>query len=247
MTGWTESFQTAIDLAPQRQKQAEQRLEEAKERLAAATEDADKKKASADIKKAQQDIHAPDRHQARHPASDRPREGEEGDLRAGVEDARGSQPRPEPRGGDGVRAGARAAAAARTGDRAGRLLPPQPRHPRRRPRPRHRHACACDVHVITTSSGPGDDEVYVLASGAGGDHKTPVRGMGNGEAAHVRAAGEDRRRRDSKPISIKGFDEDSPSSDDLLVWLNWSPPFAPARNRESFEGSNYEVTLSSVR
>ena len=177
---------------------------------------------------------APDRHQARHPASDRPREGQEGDLRACVEDARRSQPRPQPSGGDRVRRGVPHRRSSPHRRRSRPPLPPlsAPAAPAATKAPSRLRV---DVHVITTSSGPGDDEVYVLASGAGGDHKTPVRGMGNGERhtfeLPAKIAGDG-----TRPISIKVFDEDWPSSDDLLVWLNWSPPFASDPEQEVLRG-----------
>jgi len=238
VTGWTESFQAALDAAPTRKKKAERARDDAQRKLDAATTEADRKTATAERDAAITQI-------AKQEGTmrDAPHLIERAAVKKTIyerawktlsDPARKPDPAPAPTTGQ---APAAPAAPAATADQAPAPTPT----PTATKQPSGLHV---DVRVITTSSGPGDDEVYIEATGGGGVHKTPVTSMGDGDQhtfeLPAKVVGDG-----TKPITIKVLDEDSPSADDLLVWMRWDPPFGRFTNRRSFEGSDYRVTLRS--
>ena len=48
-------------------------------------------------------------------------------------------------------------------------------------------------------------------------------------------------------ISVQVYDEDSPDSDDLIVWVAFQPPFSITSNQGSYDGATYEVHISFPR
>ena len=48
-------------------------------------------------------------------------------------------------------------------------------------------------------------------------------------------------------ISVQVYDEDSPDSDDLIVWVAFQPPFSTTSNQRSYDGATYEVHINFPR
>ena len=45
-------------------------------------------------------------------------------------------------------------------------------------------------------------------------------------------------------IKVEVFDQDWPDGDDLIVSMDWSPPFEEAKNTASMDDANYDVTVT---
>jgi len=48
-------------------------------------------------------------------------------------------------------------------------------------------------------------------------------------------------------ISVQVYDEDSPDSDDLIVWVAFQAPFSTTSNQRSYDGATYEVHINFPR
>ncbi|RIK46864.1 MAG: hypothetical protein DCC58_01695 [Chloroflexi bacterium] len=101
-----------------------------------------------------------------------------------------------------------------------------------------------DVKVNSTEDWLGSDEVYVRLTGPGGGvHKTAVHDLNDGQSYSFLAPLE-KIVPLSGPIKVEVFDEDSPDGDDLIVTMDWSPPFDEAKNTASLDDANYDVTVT---
>ena len=100
-----------------------------------------------------------------------------------------------------------------------------------------------DVNVVKTEDWLGADEVYVTITGGGTRFESPVKKLNDGQSDTFTVpltalAPFDR------PVTLEVFDEDLGwffDRDDLIVTMDWAPPFAEATNRESLDEADYRV------
>jgi predicted ThiF/HesA family dinucleotide-utilizing enzyme len=99
------------------------------------------------------------------------------------------------------------------------------------------------VRVVSTTSGPGRDDVYMKVSRGRRSVRTRVRMMGDGQTGTFSVPLENLVPIDG-PITIEFFDEDRVSADDLIVRMSWASPFGDElRNTESLDGADYRVVV----
>jgi hypothetical protein len=100
-----------------------------------------------------------------------------------------------------------------------------------------------DVNVVKTEDWLGADEVYVNVTGGGTRFQSPVKKLNDGQSDTFTVpltalAPFDR------PVKLEVFDEDLGwffDRDDLIVTMDWAPPFADLTNRESLDEADYRV------
>ncbi|WP_281427719.1 DUF4157 domain-containing protein [Methylogaea oryzae] len=103
-----------------------------------------------------------------------------------------------------------------------------------------KRAIMIDVQVVKTEDWLGADEVYsrVAAKGHTETTKTVKLNDGQSYAFTLSPAGYLPM---AAPLSVQVFDADWPDADDLIVQMEWKPPFRPLVNSESLDGANYRV------
>ena len=100
-----------------------------------------------------------------------------------------------------------------------------------------------DVHVAKTEDWLGADEVYVTVSGGGQPFKSPVTDLNDGQS-HTFAVPLTALTPFDKPVKLEVFDEDLGwffDRDDLIVKMEWAPPFDETTNKESMDEADYRV------
>lgn len=99
-----------------------------------------------------------------------------------------------------------------------------------------------DVEVVKTEDWLGADEVYVRMAGAHHTETTPEVKLNDGEF-HSFGLGAAPYLPLTAPLTLQVYDADWPDADDLIVRMEWKPPYAPAGNAESFDQADYRVRL----
>jgi hypothetical protein len=99
-----------------------------------------------------------------------------------------------------------------------------------------------DVKVVKTEDWLGADEVYVRMAGAHHTETTPEKKLNDGQSHSfgLRAAPYLPL---NAPLTLQVYDADWPDADDLIVRIEWKPPYQPAMNTESFDKADYRVRL----
>jgi hypothetical protein len=100
-----------------------------------------------------------------------------------------------------------------------------------------------DVNVVKTEDWLGADEVYVSVSGGRERFKSPVKRLNDGQG-HTFTVPLTALMPFDRPVTLRVFDEDLGwffDRDDLIVIMDWRPPFDEAANRESLDEADYRV------
>lgn len=100
-----------------------------------------------------------------------------------------------------------------------------------------------DVNVIKTEDWLGADEVYVQLSGAGEPFTSPVKKLNDGQS-YTFGVPLTALMPFDKPVKLEIFDQDLGwffDRDDLIVKMDWPPPFAEQTNTESLDEADYRV------
>ena len=100
-----------------------------------------------------------------------------------------------------------------------------------------------DVNVVKTEDWLGADEVYVKVSGAGQPFTSPVKKLNDGQSDRFTVPLTSLMPFD-KPVRLEVFDEDLGwffDRDDLIVKMDWTPPFDETTNKESLDEADYRV------
>ncbi|MBI2767718.1 MAG: DUF4157 domain-containing protein [Chloroflexi bacterium] len=109
-----------------------------------------------------------------------------------------------------------------------------------------RRKIAVDVKVVKTEDWLGADEVYVRASRGGMAVKTGVHKLNDGQQRVYTVPLLSFLPLDA-PIRFEVYDEDWPDKDDLIVRMDWRPPYAPLQNSESYDKADYRVNVRFER
>ena len=99
-----------------------------------------------------------------------------------------------------------------------------------------------DVRVVKTEDWLGADEVYVRLAGARHTQTTSEVKLNDGQSHTFKLLTAPFLPLNT-PFELQVYDEDWPDADDLIVQLEWKPPFAPTANTESFDKADYRVKL----
>jgi len=100
-----------------------------------------------------------------------------------------------------------------------------------------------DVNLVKTEDWLGADEVYVAVSGAGERFQSPVRKLNDGQS-HTFTVPLTALMPYDRPVTLQIYDEDLGwffDRDDLIVTMDWRPPFEEATNKESLDEADYRV------
>jgi hypothetical protein len=100
-----------------------------------------------------------------------------------------------------------------------------------------------DVNLVKTEDWLGADEVYVTLSGGAERFESPVKKLNDGQSDTFTVPLKALMPFD-RPVKLEVFDEDLGwffDRDDLIVTMDWSPPFEAATNRESLDEADYRV------
>jgi hypothetical protein len=100
-----------------------------------------------------------------------------------------------------------------------------------------------DVNVVKTEDWLGADEVYVAVSGGSQAFKSPVKKLNDGQSDAYTVPLTALMPFD-KPVKLEVFDEDLGwffDRDDLIVTMDWPPPFEEATSKESLDEADYRV------
>jgi hypothetical protein len=106
----------------------------------------------------------------------------------------------------------------------------------------HRSALV-DVNVMKTEDWLGADEVYVKVSGGSQAFTSPVTKLNDGQSQTFTVPLTSLMPFD-KPVKLEVFDEDLGwffDRDDLIVKMEWAPPFDQTTNTESLDEADYRV------
>jgi hypothetical protein len=109
-----------------------------------------------------------------------------------------------------------------------------------------RRNIAVDVKVVKTEDWLGADEVYVKASRGGAATTTKTHKLNDGQE-HVYFVPLMKLLPLSAPVRLEVYDEDWPDRDDLIVRMDWRPPFEPLQNSESMDEADYRVQVRFER
>jgi hypothetical protein len=100
-----------------------------------------------------------------------------------------------------------------------------------------------DVNVVKTEDWLGADEVYVAVSGGRDAFQSPVQRLNDGQSGTY-AVPMTALMPFDRPITLEVLDEDLGwffDRDDLIVRMEWRPPFEEASNKESLDEADYRV------
>ena len=100
-----------------------------------------------------------------------------------------------------------------------------------------------DVSLVKTEDWLGADEVYVAVSGGQAQFQSPVKRLNDGQS-HTFAVPLTALMPFDRPVRLEVYDEDLGvffDRDDLIVRMEWAPPFGPATNKESLDEADYRV------
>ena len=100
-----------------------------------------------------------------------------------------------------------------------------------------------DVSVVKTEDWLGADEVYVAVSGGSQAFKSPVKKLNDGQSDTYAVPLTALMPFDT-PVKLEVFDEDLGwffDRDDLIVTMDWRPPFEDATSKESLDEADYRV------
>jgi hypothetical protein len=100
-----------------------------------------------------------------------------------------------------------------------------------------------DVNVVKTEDWLGADEVYVAVSGGSQTFKSPVKKLNDGQSDAYTVPLTALMPFD-KPVKLEVFDEDLGwffDRDDLIVTMDWPPPFEETTSKESLDEADYRV------
>ena len=109
-----------------------------------------------------------------------------------------------------------------------------------------RRQLAVDIKVVKTEDWLGADEVYVKASHGGASITTKTRKLNDGQE-HTYTLPLMSFLPLTTPIHLEVYDEDWPDRDDLIVRMDWRPPFDPLQNSESLDEADYRVQVRFER
>jgi hypothetical protein len=98
------------------------------------------------------------------------------------------------------------------------------------------------VEVIKTEDWLGADEVYLRVQGPSKIITTPEVDLNDGQSHSFTLPVEPFLPMTS-PLDVQVFDADWPDRDDLIVHMQWRPPFGPTANQKSFDEANYQVQV----
>jgi hypothetical protein len=85
--------------------------------------------------------------------------------------------------------------------------------------------------------------VYVTVSGGGQRYKSPVTDLNDGQS-HTFPVPLTSLMPFDKPVKLEVYDEDLGwffDRDDLIVKMDWGPPFEETTNKESLDEADYRV------
>ncbi|WP_447979264.1 eCIS core domain-containing protein [Candidatus Nitrospira bockiana] len=102
-----------------------------------------------------------------------------------------------------------------------------------------------DVEVLKTEDWLGADEVYVKVSGGNQGFTSPVKKLNDGQQ-HTFTVPLTALTPFERPVRLEVFDEDLGwffDRDDLIVKMEWAPPFEEATNKESLDEADYRVKV----
>jgi hypothetical protein len=100
-----------------------------------------------------------------------------------------------------------------------------------------------DVNVVKTEDWLGADEVYVAVSGGSQRFESPVKKLNDGQSDSYPVPLTALMPFDT-PVKLEVFDEDLGwffDRDDLIVTMDWPPPFEEAASKESLDEADYRV------
>ena len=99
------------------------------------------------------------------------------------------------------------------------------------------------MNVVKTEDWLGADEVYVKVSGGSQAFTSPVTKLNDGQSQTFTVPLTSLMPFD-KPVKLEVFDEDLSwffDRDDLIVKMEWAPPFDQTTNTESLDEADYRV------
>lgn len=105
-----------------------------------------------------------------------------------------------------------------------------------------RRAFAVAVKVVKTEDWLGADEVYVKVQRAGTLVKTKEANLNDGQSYTFTLPVQPFLPM-TTPLEVRVFDADWPDRDDLIVHMEWRPPFDMTANRESLDKADYRVQV----
>jgi hypothetical protein len=100
-----------------------------------------------------------------------------------------------------------------------------------------------DVNLVKTEDWLGADEVYVAVSGGADRFQSPVKALDDGQR-HTFTVPLAALMPFDRPVTLEVFDEDLGwffDRDDLIVTMDWRPPFEEATSRHSLDEADYRV------